>query len=392
LAVIVQALGVKCNIRCHYCFQNLERDAQDVPRSYDLEKIKAGVEKEGGPFTLWGGEPLLLPVKDLEELWAWGFQKYGKSVLQTNGSLLKDQHIPLLHKYHVQVGISIDGPGELNDVRWAGSLERTREATRKTEAAVERLCKEGLAPCVLVVLHRGNATRGKLPRMHDWVRHLQKMGVTSMRLHMLEVDEESVREYYALTTEENIEAFLGFLRLQDELTTLEFDVFRDLRNQLLGTDDQTTCIWHACDPYTTGAVRGVSGSGQRSNCSCVNKEGISFVKAAVPGFERYLALYHTPQEYGGCKGCRFFLMCKGQCPGHALDGDWRNRTADCEVWKALLHAVEQRLLEQGLSPVSLSPARPRLEMARLEAWATGQNPTTASTIQQLGLVAATAGG
>ena len=34
----------------------------------------------------------------------------------------------------------MDGPGELNDGRWAGTLGRTRDATAKTEAAIERLC------------------------------------------------------------------------------------------------------------------------------------------------------------------------------------------------------------------------------------------------------------
>ena len=80
-------------------------------------------------------------------------------------------------------------------------------------------------------------------------------------------------------------------------------------------------------------MQGIEGTDQRSNCGRTNKDGIDFVKSDREGFERYLALYYTPQEYGGCKDCRFFLMCKGQCPGTAIDRDWRNRTEHCEVWK-----------------------------------------------------------
>ena len=126
-----------------------------------------------------------------------------------------------------------------------------------------------------------------------------------------------------------------------------------MRRMLLGQDSNAACVWTACDPYTTQAVRGVEGHGQRSNCGRTNKDGIDFVKGNKPGYERYLALYATPQEVGGCQDCRFFLMCKGQCPGTAIDGDWRNRTEHCEVWKAVYGLLETELVAEGKNPLSL---------------------------------------
>src|SRR2546426_633458 len=254
--------------------------------------------------------------------------------------------------YRVHVGISVDGPGELNDVRWNGTLQLTREATAKTHAAIERLCKEGIPPSLIITLHRNNATAEKLPIMGEWLRHLENIGITSARLHILEVENEYIRKKYVLSTEENLEAFLSFLNLEQELTTLKLDLFNDMRNLLLGQDNNVTCIWSACDPYTTRAVQGVEGNGQRSNCGRTNKDGIDFTKASTEGFERYLALYHTPQEHGGCKGCRFFLMCKGQCPGTSIDTDWRNRTEPCQVWKTMYRHLEEQMLDEALSPIS----------------------------------------
>jgi len=377
VSVELRPLGVACNIQCQYCYQNPQRDAGNVPRSYDLEAMKAAVEREGGGFTLFGGEALLVPEDDLEALWAWGLERYGTNALQTNGVLINDAHLRMFRQYRVQVGISIDGPGELNDARWAGTLERTREATAKTEAAIARLCHEGLPPSLIVTLHRGNATAEQLPRMHRWLRELESKGVTSARLHVLEVDDAAVAATYALSTEENLAAFLSFADLESELTTLHFDVFDDVRNLLRGTDDQTTCVWNACDPYTTRAVRGVEGHGQASNCGRTNKDGIDFLKSRTEGFERYLALHHTPQEHGGCAGCRFFLMCKGQCPGTAIDGDWRNRTRDCDLWKGLFRHFEDELLDAGESPVSVRPERGELEAAFVRLWAQGQTTTIA---------------
>jgi uncharacterized protein len=118
----------------------------------------------------------------------------------------------------------------------------------------------------------------------------------------------------------------------------------------------------------------VEGQGQRSNCGRTNKDGVNFVKAGFPGFERYLALFHTDREAGGCNGCRFFLMCKGQCPGTAIDGDWRNRTEHCEVWMALFQHFEDGLRQAGKAPLSTHPIRAQLESWFLDAWTRGENP------------------
>jgi uncharacterized protein len=218
-----------------------------------------------------------------------------------------------------------------------------------------------------------------LPTLVGWFRQLEQLGISSARLHVLEVESDVVRSKYALSTEENLAAMLEFARLEQDLTTLRLDVFEDLRRLLLGRDQKTTCVWNACDPYTTSAVRGVEGNGQRSNCGRTNKDGVDFTKANQAGFERYLALYQTPQEFGGCRDCRFFLMCKGQCPGTAIGGDWRNRTEHCDLWKQLFQEIETRLISEGEQPVSARPERPQIEDRMLQVWATGRN----TSIQQI---------
>lgn len=372
MGVELRPFGVRCNIQCQYCYQNPLRDAGQDRHSYDLERMKAALQEEGQAFTLFGGEPLLLPLEDLEHLWSWGLTKFGGNSLQTNGTLIEDEHLRLFRTYRVSVGISIDGPGALNDVRWHGTVARTRASTARTEAAIERLCRQGIVPSLIVTLHRGNATVESLPAMRDWMRHLERLGVRSVRLHLLESESAPVREKYALSDEENVTALLSFMDLQSELASLKFDLFSEMRSMLLGEDNNTSCVWNGCDPYTTPAVRGVEGMGNRSNCGRTNKDGIEFTKSSASGFERYLALYGTPQEHGGCQGCRFFLMCKGQCPGTALDGDWRNRTEHCEVWKRLYARIESDLTARGEAPLSLSPRRRELEIRFLAHWQQGQ--------------------
>lgn len=374
MSVELRPLGVRCNIVCQYCYQNPQRDAGNVAKRYDLEAMKRAVLEEGGPFTLFGGEPLIVPEEDLEALWSWGLEQFGRNGIQTNGTLINEAHVRMFKRYRVHVGISIDGPGELNDARWAGSLENTRAQTAKTETAIERLCREGIPPSLIVTLHRGNATADKLPAMHDWLRRLDRMGIRSARLHMLESENRLIRDKYALDVEENIRALMSFAELEDDLWSIELDVFNEVAALLRGKDKKVSCVWRACDPYTTHSVRGVEGFGNKSNCGRTNKDGIDFLKADRAGHERYLALYHTPQEAGGCQGCRFFLMCKGQCPGTALQGDWRNRTEHCDIWMELFEYVEGKLQERGIQPLSLEPDLRRIEAAMLRAWEAGKNP------------------
>jgi uncharacterized protein len=71
--------------------------------------MKTGVEKEG---RLFGGEALLVPERDLEELWSWEFQKYGSNGIQTNGVLINKNHIRMFQQYKVQLGLSVALDGD----------------------------------------------------------------------------------------------------------------------------------------------------------------------------------------------------------------------------------------------------------------------------------------
>jgi uncharacterized protein len=351
--------------------------------SYDVGAMKAAVERMGSRFTIFGGEPLLLPARDLEDLWSWGLEKFHQNGIQTNGTLINDDHIRMFRRYRVAVGISIDGPGGLNSLRWAGSPEATREATEKTEAAIRRLCQEKIYPSLIVTLHRLNAAQDKLPVLAHWFMNLDRMGVHTVRLHILEVDDPDLRSEYALTAEHNTQAFLYLEQSARRHHRLRFDVFRDIRSLLVGNDRDVTCTWKTCDFYATQAVRGVEGNGRASNCGRTYKSGINYVKADRISYERYIALAATAKEDGGCKGCRYFVMCKGQCPGTALEGDWRNRSEYCAVWMRLLEYAEDELRRRDPDSIVSGTERQALEARFIDAWSNGQDASMAALLEGL---------
>ena len=138
MTVEVRPLGDKCNIKCRYCYQEGIRTAGNVPMRYDLDAIMATLDRLAEPFSLFGGEIMMTRRPDLERLMQLGFDRHGGVGMQTNGTLIEERDIELFRKYRVRIGISIDGPGPLNDARWAGSRPATRRAPRASRRRSRR--------------------------------------------------------------------------------------------------------------------------------------------------------------------------------------------------------------------------------------------------------------
>jgi uncharacterized protein len=382
MTVEVTLMDIDCNMRCPYCYQNPMRDAGVTSGgNYNIDAVKKSILATGQPFALFGGEALMVPKKDLREMFRFGLEHYrnlckkhkqtsSPNGIQTNGTLIDEDHLQMFKEFHVHVGFSLDGPEELNRGRWMGTEEKTDAGTKHSLWAIKECLKRGIPCSLILTLHRGNVgTPDRQARVKTWLRDLAKAGLRSARLHNLEVEFPQVKDALELTDKENMEIFLDFAKFDDELkkegTPISFDIFRDLEKGLMG-DQNVTCTFGPCDPYTTPAVHGIDGQGNLSNCGRVQKDGVNYLKAKTNSKERQLALYHTPQEEGGCQGCRFFMMCKGQCPGTAIDGDWRNRSKDCGLWMALFRYTEEKLIDQGKIPKSIGPDRVQREKAFLK--------------------------
>jgi len=364
-------LNTQCNIKCEYCYQEgLRENEEDKP--YSMERMREALLRQGQKFMVFGGEPLLVPIGDLEEIFKLGLEKYGSNGIQTNGSLITDAHIALFKRYSVSVGISLDGPGELNDARRIGDLESTRRTTERSEANLLRCMEEKVCRGVIVTLHKLNARPDRLPRLVEWIKFLCDKGMTSVRFHALEID-SAVAEMLALSEDDAVAAMLTLRELCIEKDLIVHE-FADIAALLRGQDKGASCIWNGCDPWTTPAVSALDGQGERKNCGRTNKDGKSWMKASSPGHMRQLILYNTPYEDGGCKGCRFFVMCKGNCPGHGIDGDWRSRPRDCRVWMRLFEETEATMLRLGQKPVSKWTNLAKLEEVMLKEWAAGRQP------------------
>lgn len=366
----IRLLGNACNLGCTYCYQEPMRLAGNVSTPYDLEKVFEQIDKLGHEFSLFGGEALLVPKKDLEAIWKYGYEKFGKNGIQTNGTLIDDDHIELFKKYKVSVGISIDGPNELNGLREVrvgekGSKEKkdkTLEMTKIIMSNIEKLAKMNINLGIIITLHRLNTDGNGINRLMNFIRWLGDIGVKYGTIHTLEVDSTMPdQDKYVIPQKRNADVFVKFAEFFEENKDLNWRPFCDIKPMLEGSKEKVTCYWNYCDPHNTQAVYGIEGDGALGNCGRTNKDGVMWYKSEGHAYQRYISFYHTPQNMGGCQGCRFWSICGGNCPGEAQNGDFRNKTIHCKTQKALLGFYEEQLEKEGIMPITKSPLLPVLE-------------------------------
>jgi uncharacterized protein len=388
MPVEVKPLGEACNLACTYCYQEGVREAGNAFVKVNMDAIMEQLEYINRPFHLFGGEALLNTDETLETLWKYGLEKFGENGVQTNGTILTDKHIELMKKYKVGVGVSIDGPNELNrlrEVRKArGNEEETLKSTETIINNIRRLKENRIGVAVIITLHRMNATEKYLPRLLNFIRYLGDIGVRSGNIHVLEVDKTMPdQQKYELTQEENIHAMLTIAKFLEENPDLRWNPFYEVQDVLQGKDDEANCYWRNCDNLNTQAVYGIEGDGSLSNCGRTSKDGVRWYKADDTAYYRYIALYNTPQDKGGCQGCRFWITCGGSCVGEAMDNDFRNKTIHCKTQKALQTFYEEKLVEKGKYPITLSPLRFQIEQIMINKMIHRRSPSVSRIIEQL---------
>jgi uncharacterized protein len=387
MTIELRPMGVACNLGCTYCYQEPIREAGNINTKYDIDKMLEQVERIGQDFSVFGGEALLLPKIDLERLWKYGYDRFGKNSIQTNGTLIDDDHIELMKKYNVNAGVSIDGWEDLNDLRVVrgreSSIEKTRESTKTIVDNIIKLRNNDISVGIIITLHKKNGVGEKLDSLIRFIRFLGDNGIKGGNIHTLEVDSTMKdQEINVLSERENIDAFLKLAKFFDENHDLSWNPFKDMADVVRGDDAHAICTWKACDVLNTQAVYGIEGDGALSNCGRTNKEGVEWYKADKHAYLRYISLYDTPQEMGGCKDCRFWMACGGSCVGEGFDGDVRNKTMHCGTQKALLGHYEDKLSSQGVEPITLSSKRIMIEKIMLDGFVRG-NQMTMSLAQSI---------
>ncbi len=170
-SVMVKPVGAACNMDCTYCYYLHKQALLGQPRHPRMEPglleehIRQTLESQPGPevvFHWQGGEPTMAGLDfyrhavALQQRHRRPGQQIGNN-LQTNGTLLDDEWAAFLAENGFLVGLSLDGPREIND-RHRRSLGHASVFDRVAKAA-RRLHRHEVPFSVLCVVNRDNARR-----------------------------------------------------------------------------------------------------------------------------------------------------------------------------------------------------------------------------------------
>ncbi len=184
--LLIKPAGPRCNLACRYCFysHDLEPDSS-LPVVMADDVLETMIRKFlalGMPMSIlcWqGGEPTLAGIDffrrvvELEKQYGSPGQVVSNA-LQTNGQLIDDEWAELLAEYRFLVGLSIDGPAEVNDAQRVDA--RGRGSLAGALRAAELFDSHAVEYNILTVIHSGNQDMAReifqWQLAHGW-RHLQ---------------------------------------------------------------------------------------------------------------------------------------------------------------------------------------------------------------------------
>jgi uncharacterized protein len=209
--VILQPTAL-CNLNCRYCYLPDRKDSGGM--SDEVLQASArfvfACELSGGEVEfLWhAGEPLAAGLEFYKRAFAL-FAKEApaglriRHVIQTNGTLLTRQWCELFSQYHVQVGLSVDGPAEIHDQNRRTWGDKGTHA--KVMRGYELLRRSGIRAGAICVLTRESL---RWPdRIYDFFKeagfasvafNVEESEGVYLRSGLLEVKSEDIRDLYEL--------------------------------------------------------------------------------------------------------------------------------------------------------------------------------------------------
>lgn len=183
--VVLQPTSL-CNLNCSYCYLAERKENHSMP--IEVAKSIANEFKSiQTPITIiWhGGEPLATGYSHFEKLLEAFNGTKVRHAIQTNATLINDKWCHLFKKHSVSIGISIDGPGELNSNRVDFS---GRETVSKVENGIALLRKHKIDFGIIAVVNYTN-----LDKATSIYQYAIKLGAHSLAINIEEKDGVNIR-------------------------------------------------------------------------------------------------------------------------------------------------------------------------------------------------------
>ena len=295
--ILILEGALKCDRNCKYCYQKILHGEGTL--NYDKEAIANTVKflykKYKDEIVLHGGEPLLLPLQDIEYFLKLSYELSGESSICTNGLLINEDHIKLFKKYNTSVAVSIDGFHPQNILRC------TKEETERTLQNISILADENIPITIMIVAHKLNYNH-----ILDFIIKMSKI------VKAFKVNHESLTPY-SIMPEELFLLWKKLAKLQLLPSGIVIDPINLFVSNLLTNGETSECYNSLCDFNCTQRAKRVMPNGEVYNCSVLP---IQTPYSFKPSYKRYYILERTE-----CRGCKFWNYCYGGCAAYYYNKD-----------------------------------------------------------------------
>jgi len=361
LTLIVKATRL-CNLRCTYCKDWRSGENHTMTFEVMARMIAAALSDpfyDSVDFVWHGGEPTLLPIEFYQKalLVQSRFNRPGVRIrnhIQTNGTRLTDDWIAFLQENEFAVGISLDGPGEINDryrpkVTGAGSYD-------DVDRGINLLKSAGIPLSVLMVVDEHTLAMGPEPIFE----FLLTCGVKNFSLNAARPENYPYAEpgtpveHYV--DPERMTAFL--IRLCDRwIDHKDPEIYirelSEIRRSLSG-ERPKVCLWAG---GCVGSFFKVEPNGDVAFCGRflgdpeyelgnVSEQSFSVLRESAK-LQRVAAKNH--QDLAAMQACPEFGICNGWCP-HERYLSFRHNSShsdQCCGLRELIGHMRTRLAEVG---------------------------------------------
>jgi uncharacterized protein len=325
-----------CNLKCSYC--NVEADLPSTPRlSIERYKQIADLLIENSREKLvalefHGGEPLLLDDEWFKEAVAYAAalgKKHGKIIghpMQTNGTRLTEERLDLLLKLGIDIGISCDGPPEIND--------RHRMAGKRVEKALKLMIERRVPFGLILVLSQSNCSE-----MREVMEYFGGLGLPGFRVNFMQPQGLGL-DHDLLTGQE---MFAGMKAVFDHMaetncSVMEAGIQLAVNRFVAGRDPQPrlSCWEHQCQAGRVYVAINVEGDVY----SCGTDMFHHRLGHIDEGFSRehvgqtLCTLHHKDPWYVRCFSCAAKRICNQSCPTSNFN-NIQYRDAECEYTRLL---------------------------------------------------------
>jgi uncharacterized protein len=324
-SLLIKPASAVCNLDCEYCFY-LDREADPYTalpgRRMTVDTLERMVDTylfysyPNSVLAFQGGEPMLAGLPFFEKLVEFEkrFGRNNQSVsnaLQTNAVLIDKNWCDLFHETNWLLGVSLDGPEEIND-RYRFNKDR-RGTWKRVMQSVELLKVNKVEFNILCVLSTANVDKPK-----ELYRFYRSLGIDNIQfIPLAEFDGLGNRLPFTITAEQYGRFMVEMFELWwPERRKVRIRCFDNIAEAVAGHKPGTCTMHETCDSYVVVEFNGdvypcdffVEGGWKLGN---VNDDSWGEIARRS---KRYNFASKKTIAHPECQVCEWQSLCHGGCP------------------------------------------------------------------------------